>query len=93
MNARKSSTASIAHLTVRGLPPEIARALDVERRRRGTSLNQTVIDLLARSLGVGEGETRSNGLRELAGTWSAEDQARFEEATAFSEQIDEELWR
>jgi hypothetical protein len=29
----------------------------------------------------------------LAGTWTAEEHERFEAAIAFTEQIDEELWR
>ena len=29
----------------------------------------------------------------LAGTWTAEDLARFEAAVASTEEIDEELWR
>jgi len=41
-----------SHLTVRNLPDELAAALEKEKRRRGTSLNQTVIDLLRQSLGV-----------------------------------------
>jgi hypothetical protein len=93
MNARDRSAAPASHLTVRGVPPALARALESERRRRGTSLNQTIIDLLARALGLKTGQARSNGLGSLAGTWSAEEQARFEETIAFTEQIDEELWR
>lgn len=79
-------------LTIRSLPPDVASALETEKRRRGSSLNQTVIDLLRRSLGVKPG-IRSNGLRALAGSWSAQDLARFERDTAVFEQIDEELWR
>ena len=33
-----------SHLTVRNVPPELAAALDAQRRRRGTSLNQTVLN-------------------------------------------------
>ena len=33
-------------LTIRNLLPALADALDREKRRRGRSLNQTVIDLL-----------------------------------------------
>jgi plasmid stability protein len=40
-----------SHLTVRNLPDELAAALESEKRRRGTSLNQTVVDLLRQSLG------------------------------------------
>ena len=81
------------HLTVRSIPLDLAEALEKERRRRGTSLNQTVIEVLRQGLALGKGRKRSNGLAKLAGTWSARDFARFERAIAFTEQIDEELWR
>ena len=90
MNAKREGA---RHLTVRNVPAEVARALARERRRRGTSLNQTVIDLLTRSLGVGDAGPRTNGLRRLSGTWSKREHARFEAAVASTEQIDEELWR
>jgi hypothetical protein len=78
-------------LTVRNLPGEVAEALERERRRRGSSLNQTVIDLLRVSLGAGV--TRANGLRKLAGTWSDDECRTFEEAIASLETVDHELWR
>jgi hypothetical protein len=81
------------YLTVRDVPPDLAAALDDEKRRRGTSLNQTVLDLLGQGLGVTPAARRSNGLARLAGTWTAEDLARFEAAVADAETIDEELWR
>lgn len=80
------------HLTVRDVPPDVARALEREKERRGKSLNQTVVDLLRQSLGVG-GVRRSNGLGEQAGTWTEEDLDEFEAAIAEAEQLDEELWR
>ncbi len=81
------------HLTVRDVPPEVGRALEKERRRRGKSLNRTVIELLGQSLGLGPGRRRENGLRALAGTWSQKDLERFEAALAPTEEIDAELWR
>jgi len=80
-----------SHLTVRNLPEELAAALELEKRRRGTSLNQTVIDLLRQSLGVTG--TRSNGLRRLAGTWTEAEQQEFLSAMAPFEEIDPELWK
>ena len=79
------------HLTVRNLPSDVAAALVVEKERLELSLNQTVIELLRQSLGVGR--KRSNGLAHLAGSWTAEEHERFEEAVAPFEQIEEELWR
>ena len=81
------------HLTIRNLPSEVAEALDEERHRSRTSMNQTVIRLLGRALGVAPRTTPSNGLARLAGTWTAEEHRRFEEAVAATEQIDEDLWR
>lgn len=81
------------HLTVRNIPADLASALQSERDRRHKSLNQTVIDLLSQSLGVGLGRPRSNGLSRLAGSWTAEEHARFEAAVAPTEEIDDELWK
>lgn len=82
---------TIKALTIRNLPPALADALDREKRRRGKSLNQTVIDLLGQGLGA-QG-VRSNGLGRLAGGWSEDEFRDFEQATAQFEAVDEELWR
>ncbi len=81
------------HLTVRNIPEDVAVALTAEKDRRRQSLNQTVIQLLRQSLGVGPGKRRSNGLARLAGTWTQEEHERFEAAVAASDQIDDELWQ
>ena len=78
-------------LTIRNLPEEVAAALEKEKAQRGESLNQTVIDLLGQSLGVGG--TRSNGLSRLAGKWTEKDFRRFEKAVAPFAEVDPELWR
>lgn len=79
------------HLTIRNLPPDVAQALEREKRRRGESINQTVIGLLSKGLGVGS--PRSNGLADLSGKWSEEDLEEFESAVAPFAEIDDELWR
>jgi plasmid stability protein len=80
-----------SHLTVRNLPEDLAAALDREKQRRGTSLNRTVIDLLAHSLGVTG--SRSNGLGRLAGTWTEAEHQEFLAAMGSFEEIDPELWK
>jgi hypothetical protein len=82
----------VRHLTIRNVPTELARRLDEEKRARGRSLNQTILDLLSQAVGLAPSR-RSNGLAELAGTWSREEHEAFEHAVAETEQIDEELWR
>ena len=80
-------------MTIRNIPSELAQALDKERRRRGLSLNRTVLVLLGNALGVQNAATRSNGLRQLAGTWSESEYKQFEQAVAPFGEIDEAMWR
>ncbi|MCZ7589408.1 MAG: hypothetical protein M5U27_11280 [Gaiella sp.] len=81
------------HLTIRNVPADLGERLQEEKRLRGRSLNQTVLDLLSQALGLEDRGSRSNGLGATAGTWSAAEQDAFERAIADTEQIDEELWR
>jgi len=79
-------------LTIRNVPKRLADALDRERRRKDASLNSTVLELLGRSLGADGQGPRRNGLAALAGTWSAEEQRRFDAAVAPFEKIDDDMW-
>ncbi len=80
------------HLTIRNVPPELGERLLEEKRVRGRSLNQTVLDVLAQALGLSD-RRRTNGLGALAGTWSPEEHAAFEQAVSEMERVDEGLWR
>lgn len=80
-------------MTIRNIPAELAQALDKERRRRGLSLNRTVLALLRNALALPTTATRSNGLRQLAGTWSEAEYKQFEQAVAPFGEIDEAMWR
>ena len=80
-------------MTIRNLSPDLAAALEAEARRRGLSLNQTVLALLRAALGVSEDAEWSNGLRRLAGTWTNDEFREFERAVRPFREIDEELWR
>ena len=79
-------------MTIRNVSPEVAAALNEEKRRRGLSLNRTVLALIEESLGT-SGNTRSNGLHRLAGTWNEEEFRQFEDAVAPFSEVDTELWR
>ena len=79
-------------MTIRNVSAEIAAALEEEKRRRGLSLNRTVLALIEESLGV-NGHIRSNGLHRLAGTWSVEAFRQFEKAVAPFGEVDTGIWR
>jgi len=80
-------------MTIRNVPAELAQALEKERRKRGTSLNRTVLALLRNALGVTSHAVRSNGLRQLAGTWNEAEYKQFEQAVAPLGEVDEAMWR
>ena len=84
---------SPSYITVRKVPPPTTRALKVEARRRGVSVNQLVKDLLAEALHLKSGTRRENGLRKYSGTWSEAELAEFKQNTEQFETIDSELWR
>jgi len=81
------------YVTIRNLPPELADALEQEKRRRGKSLNQTTVELLSQALGIARPQQPSNGLATLAGGWTEDQWRIFEESVALTEQVDEELWQ
>jgi len=82
----------VKHLTIRNVPDDLAERLEHEKRERGRSLNQTVLDLLSHAVGLQPGQGRSNGLEAFAGTWSRDEVEELERALTSTRQIDDELW-
>lgn len=80
-------------MTIRNVSTELSAALVAEKRRRGLSLNRTVLLLMQEALGVSAGRHRSNGLGRLAGSWSEDEFRSFEQAVAPLAEVDEDLWR
>ena len=80
-------------ITIRNVPAALAASLEREKRRRGASLNRTVLALLAEALGGSKIEVRSNGLRRMAGTWTEAEYREFEQAVASFDEIDGAIWR
>lgn len=83
-------------ITLRNLPPEVARRVEEKSRELGLSLNKTVVRLLEeRLVGAGKsgGPVRHDDLDWLAGSMSPEEADELREAIAEQRQIDEDLWR
>lgn len=76
--------------TVRNVPRIVDRALREKARREGKSLNEVVVEALMRALGVEE-EVRHRDLRDIAGTWAADD--AIDRALEEQRRIDPDLWR
>ncbi|RNC67436.1 MAG: hypothetical protein ED859_14475 [Desulfuromonadales bacterium] len=85
----------MATMTVRGIDDTISGALKEKARKEDTSVNALVLRLLRESLGI-EKKRRNvlyDDLDHLAGTWTAQDLAEFERATAVFEKVDEDMWK
>ena len=83
----------MTNLTLRGCDEELARALKTASRRRGLSVNRLILETLREKLfGENKVHKRHDNLDHLAGTWSEEEAAAFEKATAGFEELDDSLW-
>ncbi len=85
--------------TVRGIDAALARRLREEARRRGLSLNRTLILLLRQATGLARpsepspsGPNRFTDLDHLAGTWSEQDAETFDRVVEGLRRIDKEMW-
>lgn len=82
-------------ITLRKIPPEVARLIEERSARTGLSFNKTVIGLLEEYLGTSAPESRAGMFRdldELAGAWTDEDASEFDALLAEQRGIDPELW-
>ena len=85
-------------ITLRGVPPEVARTIQRKAHETGESLNKVVIELL--EAGAGAGARKKKGKRivhhdldDLAGAWSREEAAAFDRSLGDQREIDSDLWK
>jgi len=83
-------------ITVRNLPPDLARAIRQKAKQERTSLNRTVISLLEEATGLGRPAKKAvlhHDLDHLFGCWSTEEYEEFNEALREQRRIDPEMWK
>ena len=83
-------------ITVRNLPPAVAKAVREKARKEKLSLNKAVVRLLEEATGVEKGKKKKilhHDLDRFAGTWSEAEYQEFREAMKEHRQIDPEMWK
>ena len=82
-------------VTLSNLPPELARIIRRKAKEKGTSVNRTVISLLAEALGAGGKREKPlhHDLDALAGSWTREEASAFERTLARQRPIAPDLWK
>ena len=85
---------TMATMTLRGIDETLSRHLKEFARQEGVSLNALVLRLVREAAGVDKTKRTAlhHDIDNLAGTWSAEDEAAFRSAVQPLESIDKELW-
>ena len=82
-------------ITVRNLPPAVAKAVRERARAQKLSLNKAIVSLLEEATGAGTAKKRiaHHDLDRFFGTWTKEEADAFDEALREQRQIDPEMWK
>jgi hypothetical protein len=81
-------------ITVRKLPPEVARAVREKAKREQLSLNKAVVKLLEEATGTAPHTTvLHRDLDRFFGTWTDDEADAFDEALREQREIDPEMWK
>ena len=82
-------------VTVRNLPPGVAKAVKEKARKEKLSLNKAIVRLLEEATGVEQGNRKvvHHDLDRFFGTWTKEEADAFDEAMREHRQIDPEMWK
>jgi plasmid stability protein len=81
-------------ITIRGIDPQLDKALRQKAIKENESTNKTVLKILRKSLGLDRKTIfkKYSDLDHLAGTWDKTDAQEFEENTQMFNKIDPEIW-
>jgi hypothetical protein len=83
-------------ITLRNLPPKVAKTVQQRAKQKKTSVNKAVIELLEESTG-GRAQkktpVRYHDLDQLIGTWTNEEADEFDKLIAEQRTVDPDLWR
>jgi hypothetical protein len=77
--------------TISNIPPEVEAIIRARAASEHKSPEQTILDAIARGLGIGEPPQKKRDLSDIAGACTIDDVARA--AFAHQRQIDPELWK
>lgn len=81
-------------MTLRGIDDLLADTLKEQARQKGVSLNTLALQLIRKAVGLDKPKRVNlyDDLDSLAGTWCAENEAEFQNATSSLSSIDKDLW-
>jgi hypothetical protein len=84
---------SSTQYTIRGVSPNLDKALRIMAKRRGRSLNAVTLEILKVGIGIPEWTGPNHGLDELFGKLSKSEAKRLDEAAKELRAIDKRDWQ
>ena len=85
----------MSSITVRNLPPKVAKAIREKAKKERLSTNKAVIKLLEEATGASRasGRVLQHDLDRFFGTWTKKEADAFDEALREQRQIEPEMWK
>ena len=82
-------------ITIHGLDHQLDKLIRKRAKKHGISLNKTIKNLLEESLGIKKlpDYDHSEDFMDMFGTWSEEDNKKFDKSISDLEKIDEKDWQ
>ncbi len=83
-------------ITIRNIPPDLARVIQRRAEVTGTSLSQAILALAAEAAGLARpkrAKAKHADLDHLFGSWSPARAREFDDALAEQRVVDEDAWR
>lgn len=83
-------------ITLRGISPELEKAVKKEAEKKGLSLNKAFLALIQKATVIGGKEKKkalNHDLDRFFGVWTKEESSTFEENLELQRRIDEDLWK
>ena len=82
-------------ITVRKLPPAVAKAVKEKARKEKLSLNKAIVRLLEEATGTEKGKKKvaHHDLDRFFGTWTKQEADAFDEALREQRQVEPEMWK
>lgn len=83
-------------ITIRGVEPDVAEKLKLTASDQNKSINQLIIELIKKSLGISKEKKYSreyDDLDNLFGSWDDKEYSTIQNKINQERQIDQEIWQ
>jgi plasmid stability protein len=83
-------------ITIRDIDPEVAAKLKLKALEQNKSMNQLVIEMIKRNLGLEKDKVHTreyNDLDNLFGSWSEQEFQSIQQKIDQERQIDQDIWQ